>query len=159
MQELLCTGVSLRYDTRMAEKPRMFTKGRAITGGVLAAVLSLSGAGVWRYANPPASEIVSGVAGQVEGKRTADGGCDAYAGPTTCATRAYKYYIRMEQCPEDVEAARRGEQTASFDAGVGQYAGSCVVDEFVADHAAFQEAHVGDTYTPSGPVGGELPAS
>lgn len=66
------------------------------------------------------SKIVAGVPGQVEDSK-----------PTTVIVNGTPMQfteVRVEQCAADIEAAKEGRQTTSFNPEIGKVAAGCVVD-------------------------------
>ncbi|HMI08956.1 MAG TPA: hypothetical protein VK497_00980 [Candidatus Saccharimonadales bacterium] len=67
----------------------------------------------------PKSEIVRGVPAQVE-SHSYKHVCRAYGKNAICLAWGYNYYLGLEQNHKDIEAAKEGIQTQSFDPKVGE---------------------------------------
>ena len=84
------------------------------------------------------SDIVGGVYGQVEERRHITTG-----GVGT--PRDTSYYLGIEQCRADVEAAKNGNPgQKSYDPRLGEVASGCLVDEVRVGHDTYQKTNKGD---------------
>lgn len=99
----------------------------------------------------PESKIVAGAPGQVEYHSTGRH-CASYL-KANCIRWATDYYLGIEQCPADVEAARNGQQTTSFDPKVGEYYEGCNYDSVQVSAETWQNFADGSTIIFGGPVG------
>jgi hypothetical protein len=99
----------------------------------------------------PESKIVAGVPGQVESHSTGRH-CGSFI-KGNCILWVTDYYLGIEQCPSDVEAARNGQQTTSFDPKVGEYYQNCYVDSVQVGAETWQNFADGSTIIFGGPVG------
>lgn len=77
----------------------------------------------WKH---PETQIVAGAPGQVENHQYAAACIRQIKG--TCLERRWVYYFGIEQCPKDVAAAEKGEQTTSFNPNIGQIYPNCEYD-------------------------------
>ena len=105
----------------------------------------------WLY---PESKIVAGVPGQVESHSTGEH-CGALL-KGTCLRWDTVYYLDIEQCPADVQAAKQGRQTTSFDPKVGEYYTGCNFDYVEVSPDAYQQFPDGATIVFSGNLGDQL---
>ena len=124
-----------------AEKLKTAMQVTAAAAGLVAVVAAgVEGLDRWRH---PESDIVGGVPAQVEGR-----GWTRYCGGLAsgvCTGYRYSYWLQMEQCPEDVEAARRGEQTTSFNPAVGTINEGCEVDRVAVSAETYSTVPDGTT--------------
>ena len=99
----------------------------------------------------PESKIVAGAPAQVESHSTGLHCGSLLKG--SCLLCVTDYYLGAEQCPADVEDARRGEQTTSFDPKVGEYYTGCNFDYVQVSADTWQTFADGSTIVFGGPVG------
>lgn len=133
-------------------------KGKIALAATLAGAIAL-GPKVWHAiedrANPE-SRIVAGAPGQVETHSTGKH-CGVYV-KAICTDWVTDYYLGIEQCPVDVQAAKQGHQTASFDPKVGEIYQSCYYDLVKVDATDWQQFPDGATVVFPGNVGEHLHA-
>ena len=118
--------------------------------GKLASGAALTGAAVfgapkaWEATEDffyPETEIVGGVPAQVE-RHAWVSRCNA---ALKCATQVTSLYLGVEQCPDDIEAAKRGEQTQSFNPKVGEMNEGCNYDIIKVSPGSWQKFPDGST--------------
>lgn len=97
------------------------------------------------------SDIVGGVTGQVEGRLYQNAYDDdgVFSG--------YNFYLLVEQCPQDVVAAKRHEATTSFNPAVGQIADGCNYDYVMVPYDVYNQMQDGATIIFTGEPGSALP--
>jgi hypothetical protein len=100
------------------------------------------------------SDIVAGVPAQVE-RAYSEKTCVSYM-KTFCLKYETDYYLGVEQCPADIDAARQGRQTTTFNPKVGAIYEGCVYDTVKVGAETYNGSPTGSTITFSGPVGGYL---
>jgi hypothetical protein len=77
----------------------------------------------------PKSKIVAGAPGQVEGHHTKQVCTFPLVPAPICARYKDEFFLEIEQCPEDVEAAQQGRLLQSFDPRVNEVRPGCIEDE------------------------------
>jgi hypothetical protein len=105
----------------------------------------------WRN---PESDIVAGVPGQVEDHDTSEYCAGMVKG--ICINWETEYYLTIEQCPADVQAAKEGQETTSFNPDLGAIYEGCNYDNVQVNSATFYETPAGATITFDGEVGEPL---
>jgi hypothetical protein len=110
-----------------------------VTGAALTLVTGL--VKVAEYVNE--SDIVAGVPAQVE---------------THSWSRYSGYALGIEQCPSDIEAAKQGQPTSSFDPAVGEVYVACNYDTVSVGEATWQQYADGATITFPGSPTHHLPS-
>ena len=65
----------------------------------------------------------------------------------------YRYYLGLEQCPADVQTAKAGQVTQSFNPGIGIVNPGCVYDQVLVSRSTYESAVVGSVITFDGDIG------
>lgn len=110
-------------------------------------VLDDVGNAVYKKTTDP-SLIVAGTPGQIENYYTKR--------VWTGKTLARKYWLGIEQCPSDANAAKKGSPTASYNQDVGAMNPQCNYDLVRVNPATYNSVRLGDEITLSGNAGEAL---
>ena len=123
----------------------------AISGLALVAAGIKYGPSIMGWLDPSRdSQIVAGVPGQVE---TYYSDSIFLAKPPMLI---YHYWLGIEQCPQDIEAEKRGEVTQSFDPNLGSIGQSCNLDWVSVSGETYSNATIGGVVSFQGEVGQPL---
>jgi hypothetical protein len=68
----------------------------------------------------------------------------------------YNNWLGVEQCPADIEAAKRGELSETYDQNIGEMNPDCVFDWVKVSGSTLSSVTLGDPIVFSGPVGEHL---
>lgn len=100
------------------------------------------------------SKIVAGVPGQVSEHLTTTP-CISRVG-AICSVYTTDYFLGIEQCPQDIQAAREGRQTESFSPSIDSHSKNCVYDTVSVSQDTYQQYPDGSVIIFDGPVGKRL---